>query len=101
MEGVRGSIPLPPTIYIKMLARWALGLAHEMARRALSWRMRRQTWSVATRNVDILPTSRERGSKVHSQNRRRKFRECMCDSKSLNSYYLPAKASITVFRLAA
>jgi len=30
MEGVSGSIPLPPTIHIKMLARWALGLAHEM-----------------------------------------------------------------------
>ena len=30
MEGVSGSIPLPPTIHIKTLARWAFRFAHEM-----------------------------------------------------------------------
>ena len=39
MEGVRGSIPLPPTIHIKMLARWAFGLAHEMPMKPISSEM--------------------------------------------------------------
>ena len=29
MEGVGGSIPLPPTIGIRMLAQWAFCFAHE------------------------------------------------------------------------
>src|ERR1700719_1903397 len=47
MEGVRGSIPLPPTSHIKTLGFWLLRLAHEMP---MKWhgvrchgRMRKQT----------------------------------------------------------
>jgi hypothetical protein len=51
------------------MARRALSIAGEEANLLHSL----EFWSLATRNAEILPTSRERGSKAHSQNRRRKI----------------------------
>ena len=51
MEGVSGSIPLPPTIGIRMLAQWALCFAHETLH--LATRPRRFSPTKAELVIDI------------------------------------------------